>query len=358
MSGAPVRERDGDRVVGSSPAATTRPTAGSPRRVWIARCERLAALCEGIASIALADPAHPAAAIDLVPRDRRSRGAPDRAGRRRQRGAPRESGPGLANAVHDVRRARAIAGGSRATARRRSAAAGSARARTRRAAARRVLPAGADLAGAGRASSIARRPAHQPLRLGIAARRTLPDCRGRRCPTRAAERPLALRPLVSVHRRVAAAGRRRRCPGRCGSSSRSPRPTTAAAGARLRARAAQRADGGARGARRQTPKSASCRSRRPPQIRAALEVEPVARPAPVRATARREASCSSTTTAARARSTPTRSSTRRSRRAGCRRSSRSPPATRTRPTPTGEPVVRGAALPSAARRWSSRARRR
>ena len=40
--------------------------------VWVARTEHLAALCDGIAPIALADPRSPAAAIDLVLGDRRT----------------------------------------------------------------------------------------------------------------------------------------------------------------------------------------------------------------------------------------------------------------------------------------------
>ena len=202
MSGAPVRLLDGDVVVGVVSGRYNTADGWLQHSVWVARCERLGAMCEGFAPIAVADPARPAGAVDLVlevgdDEVRLSGPGIDVA-------APHQGvRPGLRGAVDDVRRARALAGGSRATAPRAQIAPGELTLeRAGRLLAECFLP---EPVAAALGSELTRADlAHQAVRLGVAcdgpfARlpwEALPDPRG--------GRPLALLPLVNVHRRAAA----------------------------------------------------------------------------------------------------------------------------------------------------------
>ena len=231
---------------------------------------------------------------------------------------------------------------SRATAPRAQIAPWRADARARWPAARRVVLARTDRRGARRGARARRaRPPCRAARRGMRGR-VRARCRGRRCPTRAAGRPLALLPLVNVHRRAAAP--------RAGGGARpvaDPRRDRLArhgGGAVLDyERELRNVLAAVRTARADGANVRVVPFATPAAIRAALEAAPAHVLHICRATARRAASCSSATTAARASSTRTSSSTRRSLRAGCPPSSRSPRAHTNVAAATGEPVVRGAA---------------
>jgi len=201
MSGAPVRERENDRVVGVVSGRYNSTDGWLAGTVWVARCERLATLCDGIAPIALADPAHPAAAIDLVleigDTDVRLTG-PGLDVCAEHKGVR----PGLANAVYDVRRARALAG-SRATAQAEGPPPGELA----------LDPAGRLLAESflpepiskALAATLARaEAAHQAVRLGVAYPKELAGLPWEALPDPRSSRPLALVRLVNVHRRAPA----------------------------------------------------------------------------------------------------------------------------------------------------------
>ena len=61
MSGAPVRMLDEDIVVGVVSGRYNTADGWLAHSVWVARCERLGAMCEGFAPIAVADPRVPLA---------------------------------------------------------------------------------------------------------------------------------------------------------------------------------------------------------------------------------------------------------------------------------------------------------
>jgi len=203
MSGAPVRAQSDDLVVGVVSARYNSADGWLGHSVWVARCERLASLCDGLGTVALADASRPAGAIDLVlevgERDVRLSGpgiditAPHLGIR-----------PGLRGAIDDVRRARALAGTtSRAPASRSDIAAGELTLeRAGRLLADSFLP---EPVATALAEAFSRAElAHQAVRLGVVCPgpfavlpwEALPEPRG--------GRPLALLALVDVHRRAAA----------------------------------------------------------------------------------------------------------------------------------------------------------
>ena len=168
----------------------------------VARCERLAALCDGIATVAVEDPAHPASADELVleigETDVRLTGAGIDVSAKH--GGLR---PGLVNAVYDVRRARAGAGVSRAAARAEDVAPGAfALDAAGRLLAESFLP--APVASALKAELARAELAHQAVRLGVACPEALAGLPWEALPDPRSSRPLALVSLVNVHRRAPA----------------------------------------------------------------------------------------------------------------------------------------------------------
>ena len=211
MSGAPVRRRSDDVVVGVVSGRYNSADDWLRDCVWIARSERLQALCEAVVPVALEAP--PAVEpIDLLlsvdgTEVRLTGGDVD------VRADHGGVSPGLANAVDETRRARANAGARREVADDIRAQPGSvALDRAGRLLAKSFLP---DPIAAALAERLDRaEAAHQPLRLGIACA----EARLQRLPWEAladprTEGPLALRPLVGIHRRVAAAGTPAAVPG-------------------------------------------------------------------------------------------------------------------------------------------------
>ena len=202
MSGAPVRERDGDLVAGVVSARYNSADGWLRDSVLVARCERLAALCDGIAAMTLADPAHPATVVDLLlevgDTDVRLHG-----GGIDVSAAHQGVRPGLANAVHDVRRARAGAGIVRATAQAHDLTPGTfALDDAGRLLAESFLPAA--VADALKAELARAERAHHAVRLGIACPQAFAGLPWEALPDPRGGLPLALVPLVSVHRRVPA----------------------------------------------------------------------------------------------------------------------------------------------------------
>jgi hypothetical protein len=211
MSGAPVRRRSDDVVVGVVSGRYNSADGWMRDCVWIARSERLQALCEGVVPVAL-HAAPVVEPIDLVlsvgaTQVRLAGGDVD------VRADHGGVSPGLANAVDETRRARANAGGRREVSDDIRAQPGSvALDRAGRLLSQSFLP---DPIAAALAERLDRaEAAHQPLRLGIACA----EARFERLPWEAladprTEGPLALRPLVGIHRRVAAAGTPAAVPG-------------------------------------------------------------------------------------------------------------------------------------------------
>ncbi len=211
MSGAPVRRRSDDVVVGVVSGRYNSADRWMRDCVWVARSERLQALCEGVAPVAL-EAAPVREPIDLLltvdaTQVRLTGGDID------VRADHGDVSPGLANAVDETRRARANAGARREIADDIRAQPGTvALDRAGRLLTRSFLPDPVAAALAGRLDRA--EAAHQPLRLGIACA----EARFERLPWEAladprTEGPLALRPLVGIHRRVAAAGTPAAVPG-------------------------------------------------------------------------------------------------------------------------------------------------
>ena len=217
-----------------------------------------------------------------------------------------------------MRRARARAGLPVRTEARDPAAGRGAVAGPGRPAAGRVVPARPGRAtSSGRVLEAAER-AHQPVRLGLAVPPELAGLPWEALPGPDGRGPLALHPLVSLYRKAeAAAGRVLPGPLRIVVAIAAP-DIRRRAGAGLRAGTAQRARRGPRRPRRTPPTCGWCRS--PPRRRSAPSW-----------TAARRTCCTSpgtappacwtwkTRTGRRGRSPPRSSSTRRSRRGGCRR---------------------------------------
>ncbi|WP_037499935.1 CHAT domain-containing protein, partial [Solirubrobacter soli] len=202
MSGAPVRRADGDAVLGVVSGRYNSTDGWLRDSVWVARCERLAALCTGVAEVDV-ERAAAKGPVDVVLEvdDRRVRlvsGGIDVTAEHRGVGF------GLSDAVDEIRRARVRAG-----------------------LAREPIPAVADAPGSvaldrasellgksflpGEVSSALTRrleeseAAHEALRIGVRCTGVLARLPWEALPDRRSQEPLALRPLVNVHRRAAAA---------------------------------------------------------------------------------------------------------------------------------------------------------
>ena len=345
MSGAPVRRLRDDVVVGVVSGRYNSADGWLRDTVWVARCERLRALCADVAPLAL-ETKPVVAPIDLlltVDAEQVHLAGADVDVRAEHGGVS----PGLVNAVDETRRARANAGAQREIADDIASAPGRvALDRAGRLLSQSFLPAPVADALSERLEHAEH--AHQPLRLGVAcAHPALARLPWEALADPRTDGPLALRPLVSVHRRVRA-GTPAPVPGplrilvAISSPDESGGPLldyerelrnvlTAVGAAR---------DGSAPSASSRSPR----RRRSAPRSRSTPSMSCTSA-----ATARRAASCSSTTMAASGRSTPTRSSRMRFHRAACPPSSRSPRAIRTSaapPTRHRSPP----ASPSAARR--------
>ncbi len=211
MSGAPVRRRSDDVVVGVVSGRYNSADRWMRDCVWVARSERLLALCVDIAPVAL-EAAPVREPIDVLltvdaSQVRLTGGDIDVCA---DHG---DVSPGLANAVDETRRARANAGARREVADDIRAQPGTvALDRAGRLLTQSFLPGPIAAALAERLERA--EAAYQPLRLGIACA----EARLQRLPWEAladprTEGPLALRPLVGIHRRVAAAGTPAAVPG-------------------------------------------------------------------------------------------------------------------------------------------------
>ena len=314
MSGAPVRRRSDDVVVGVVSGRYNGADGWVRDCVWIARSERLLALCEGVAHVAL-EAAPVREPIDLLlsvdaTQVRLTGGDID------VRADHGDVSPGLANAVDETRRARANAGARREVADDIRAQPGTvALDRAGRLLTQSFLP---DPIAAALAERLDRaEAAHQPLRLGIACA----EARFERLPWEAladprTEGPLALRPLVGIHRRMATAGTP---DGRARAAADPRRDRVAGDSSPLLDYERELRNVLPPSARRATaaPGSASCRSRRRHRSTPRSRSRP-STSCTSPATAHPGPSSSSTTTAASARSVPTTSSSTRSRRARCR----------------------------------------
>jgi len=202
MSGAPVIRDEDHAVVGVVSGRYNSADGWLAGTVWVARTEDLAVLLEGIASIAVTRPplAGPAELLLTVTAERvRLTGAgvdvaADHGGVR----------PGLAEAVHDIRRERSRAGlPVRADAGTLAPTGGVSLDRTGRLLGESFLP-GPVAGELGRVLAAAER-AYQPVRLGLAVPAGLAGLPWEALPRPDGGGPLALHPLVSVFRMADAA---------------------------------------------------------------------------------------------------------------------------------------------------------
>ncbi len=230
MSGAPVRRLSDDIVVGVVSGRYNSADGWLRHTVWIARCERLQALCEEIEDLEpgaletapLVEPIDLLLTIDMT-QVRLSGGDLDV---RADHGGVTQ---GLANAVDETRRARANAGTQREVADDIRAQPGTvALDRAGRLLTKSFLP--PPIADALTERLDRAKAAHQPLRLGIACTET----RLTRLPWEALADPRTDGPLALRRSSASTAAwprpvRQPTSPVRCGSSSRSHRRTTAAA---------------------------------------------------------------------------------------------------------------------------------
>ncbi len=201
MSGAPVRRRTDDVVVGVVSARYNSADGWLRDSVWVARSESLGALCEGLTSLAI-EGSGLSGAVELV----LSIDATDvrLSGGEVDVSAP-HSGvrPGLAGAVDDVRRARARVGASRSKAPAATAEPGAGEVAFDRAGqmlAESFLAPPVAEALAGAVARVER--LHQGLRVGVVCDGSLARLPWEALPSPGGGGPLALLPLVNVYRRV------------------------------------------------------------------------------------------------------------------------------------------------------------